>query len=179
MTCLAQQPPPVTGCVKVELHSACAPRLLEATVARTHTLLFLARWVARSSVGSRVAPSPSWSPLLGGRQPLRCRSGLSVRRSTSGRPPPWCPQGGLLPAGSCWTRLLSSMWGDWIVIVQGDIGSDPSSPRRVTREHPAAHAVSPRARSCTSLSSPFSPWSSTRLERGTLAGSTPAPYGAS
>ena len=27
----------------------------EATVARTHTLLFLARWVASSSVGSRVA----------------------------------------------------------------------------------------------------------------------------
>ena len=48
-------------------------------------------------------PSPSWSPLLGGRQPLRCQSGLSVGRSTSGRPPPWCPQGGLLPAGTCWT----------------------------------------------------------------------------
>ena len=48
-------------------------------------------------------PSPSWSPLLGGRQPLRCRSGLSVGRSTSGRPPPWCPQGGLLPAGTRWT----------------------------------------------------------------------------
>ena len=27
----------------------------EATVARTHTLLFLARWVARSTVGNRVA----------------------------------------------------------------------------------------------------------------------------
>ena len=48
----------------------------EATVARTHTLLFLARWVARSSVGSRVARRlPGHHTLVAGR-PLRCRSGL-------------------------------------------------------------------------------------------------------
>ena len=34
---------------------------------------------------------------------LRCWTGLSVGRRGSGRPPPWCPQGGLLPAGTCWT----------------------------------------------------------------------------
>ena len=32
--------------------------------------------------------------------PLRCRTGLSVGRRGSGRPKPWCPQGGLLPAGT-------------------------------------------------------------------------------
>ena len=53
-------------------------------------------WVACSSVGSRVARR------LPGR-PLRCWSGLSVGRRGSGRPPPWCPQGGLLPQGTCWT----------------------------------------------------------------------------
>ena len=31
-------------------------------------------------------------------------------RRGSGRPPPWCPQGGLLPAGTCWT-LLADWWG--------------------------------------------------------------------
>ena len=53
--CLTQQPPPVTGCVKVELHSVCAPRLLQG---RGHTYPHtapLAPWVARSSVGSLVA----------------------------------------------------------------------------------------------------------------------------
>ena len=31
--------------------------------------------------------------------------------------------------------FLSSMWGDWIMIAQRDVGSPPSSPWRVTREH--------------------------------------------
>ena len=31
--------------------------------------------------------------------------------------------------------FLSSTWGDWVMIAQRDIGSPPSSPRRVTREH--------------------------------------------
>ena len=53
--CLTQQPPPVRGCVKVELHSACVPPLLEGVATRTHALLLHTRWVARSSVGSRVA----------------------------------------------------------------------------------------------------------------------------
>ena len=109
--CLTQPPPPATGCVTVKFHSVCAPRLFEAAVARTHTLLFLARWVARSSVGSRVARRlPGRHPLVAAR-PLRCWPTLSVVRRGSGRPPHWWPQGGLLPAGTCWTRPLSSMRG--------------------------------------------------------------------
>ena len=48
----------------------------EATVARTHTLLFLACWVARSSVGSRVARRLPGRHTLVAARPLRCRSGL-------------------------------------------------------------------------------------------------------
>ena len=62
-------------------------------------------WVAGSPVAFLVA-TPWWPP-------DRCAG-----RSTSGRPPPWCPQGGLLPAGRCWTRLLSSMWGDRVMTAQ-------------------------------------------------------------
>ena len=64
-------------------HDRCRP---EVAVALHCHPLSSSHWVACSS------------PLLGGRQPLRCRSGLSVRRSSLERPPPWCPQGGLLPA---------------------------------------------------------------------------------
>ena len=49
--------------------------------------------VARSSVGSRVArrlPDRHSSVTA---SPLRCKTGLSVGRRGSGRPPPWCPQG--------------------------------------------------------------------------------------
>ena len=46
----------------------CATSLLEGVATRTHTLLFHARWVARSSVGSRVA-TPRWPP-------DRCAAGL-------------------------------------------------------------------------------------------------------
>ena len=70
-------------------------------------------------------PSSSWSPLFGGRQPLRCRSGLSVGRSTSGRPPPWCPQDGLLPAGTCWT-----LWQ-----IGGDCNATAVRPR-ASSHHP-------------------------------------------
>ena len=59
------------------------------------------------------------------------------------------------------------------------MGSPPSSPRRVTREHRGG----PRHVSFGSCSaiviSPFSSGSSTRLGRGTRAGSTPAAYSAS
>ena len=50
-------------------------------------------------------PSPSWSPLLGGRQTaaLPDWSFLAGRRG-SGRPPPWCPQVVFLPEGTCWTH---------------------------------------------------------------------------
>ena len=51
----------------------------EATVARTHTLLFLPRWVARSSVGSRVARRLPGRHSSVTASPLRCRSGLVLR----------------------------------------------------------------------------------------------------
>ena len=60
-------------------------------------------WVACSSSSSQVARRLPGSHSSVAASPLRCQSGLSVGRSTSGRPPPWCPQGGLLPAGTCWT----------------------------------------------------------------------------
>ena len=40
-----------------------------------------------------------------------------------------------LPASACWTRPWAEHGGDWILIAQRDMGSPPSSPRRVTREH--------------------------------------------
>ena len=60
----------------------------EYVATRTHTLLFLARWVARSSVGSRVARHLPGRHSLVAARPLRCRPGLSVGRRGSGRPPP-------------------------------------------------------------------------------------------
>ena len=77
----------------------------EVAVAKHRHPLSSSRWVACSSSGSQVARR------LPGRHSSvaasRCAAGLDFvfRRSTSGRPPPWCPQGGLLPAGSCWTLL--------------------------------------------------------------------------
>ena len=67
----------------------------KVTVTRTHILLFLARWVARSSVDSRIARGLPGRHSSVTASPLRCRTGLSVGRRGSGRPPPWCPQGGL------------------------------------------------------------------------------------
>ena len=56
------------------VHTAPVCHAFEAAVTRTHTLLFHARWVARSSVGSRVARR------LPGRHSLvaasRCAAGL-------------------------------------------------------------------------------------------------------
>ena len=83
-----------------------------------------------ASCGWSGRPSPSWSPLLGGRQPLRCQSGLAVGRRGSGRPPPWCRHGGLLPAGTCWT-----LW---------QIGGDCNAIARALA-----------AQVCSRLSSPF------------------------
>ena len=70
--CFTQQPPPVTGCVKVE------PRLFEAVDTRTHTLLSRALWVARSSMGSRVARRLPGRHSSVTARPLRWRPGLSV-----------------------------------------------------------------------------------------------------
>ena len=44
--CLTQQPPPVTGCVEVEVHSACAPRLLRGH-GRTYPHTALSRALGR------------------------------------------------------------------------------------------------------------------------------------
>ena len=107
----------------------CHP-FFECVATRTHTLLFLARWVARSSVGSRVARRLPGRHSSVTASPLRCRTGLSVGRRGSGRAAPWCPQGGLLPAGTCWTRLQSSKWGDRVMTAQQkDIGSGLGSHR--------------------------------------------------
>ena len=110
--CLTQQPPPVTGCVKVELHSVCAPRLLRG---RGHTYPHtapLAPWVARSSVGSRVARRLPGRHSLVAASPLRCRTGLSSGCRRTGRPPPGVLKVVFCPQAHAWTRLLSSMWRD-------------------------------------------------------------------
>ena len=102
--CLTQQPPPVTGCVLAELHSACVP---QSGHTYPHTALFSCLWVACSSSGSRVARR------LPGRHSLvaasRCAAGLDfLWAQYLGK----AATGGLMPAGSCWTRHSSSMWGD-------------------------------------------------------------------
>ena len=73
---LTQQPPPVPGCVEVRSYTAPVRRaFFEAKVARTHTLLFLSRWVAPAPplvAGSPVAflvATPWWPP-------DRCAAGL-------------------------------------------------------------------------------------------------------
>ena len=86
----------------------------EATVARTHTLLFLARWVAHSSVGSRVdrrlpgrhslvaarpLALPVWDFSCGAQRLGKAATLVSLKVV-------FCP------GGTCWTRLLSSVWGD-------------------------------------------------------------------
>ena len=60
-------------------------------------------WVACPSVGGQVARRLPGRHSSVTASPLRCRTGLSVGRRGMGRPPPWCPQGGLLPAGTRWT----------------------------------------------------------------------------
>ena len=64
----------------------------------------LSLWVACSSSGCQVARR------LPGRHssaasPLRCRACLSCGAQRLGKPPPWCPQGGLLPEGTCWALV--------------------------------------------------------------------------
>ena len=102
----------------------------EATVARTHTLLSLARWVAPSSVGSRVARRHP--------PPHRCTASLDFPCGAEAR------EGrhlGALKVVFCSqaqarTRPLSSMWGDRVMTAQQkDIDSgwgltEPQSRRR-------------------------------------------------
>ena len=102
--CLTQQPPPVTGCVKVELHSAFAPGLREVAAARSHTLLFLARWVTPLWVaGSPVAflvATRQWPP-------VRCAAVLDFLQGAvprEGRQ--MVSSGGLLPGGTALDTFL-------------------------------------------------------------------------
>ena len=58
----------VPGCVQVESHSACAPRLLRGR-GRTYPHTALSRTLGRPLLrGKPGRPSPSWSPLFCGRQ---------------------------------------------------------------------------------------------------------------
>ena len=70
----------------------------------THALLSFTLWVARSSVSSRVARRLPGRHSSVAASPLRCRTGLPVGRSTSGRPPPGGLKVVFLPAGTCWTH---------------------------------------------------------------------------
>ena len=134
----------------------------EATVARTHTLLSHARWVARSSVGSQVARRLPGRHSLVAARPLRCRSGLSVGRRGSGRPPPWCPQVVFCPQGvdtsleQCVGRLnhdrtTERHWqglGSHRATVPKGVPCGSSTPT-------PAHATSPRATAVRSSPVPF------------------------
>ena len=86
----------------------------EVAVARIHTLVSFAPWAARSSRESG-RPSSSRHHSQVAASALRCRTGLCHRWS-------FCP-----PAR-----------GGHVTEQHGDIGSNPSSPRRVTREHRAS-----------------------------------------
>ena len=62
------------------------------------------------SVGGQVARRLPGRHSSVAASPLRCRTGLSVWRRASGRPPPWCPQGGLLPSRHM-LDTLADWWG--------------------------------------------------------------------
>ena len=92
-------PQPVTSwsCATIAWTSAVFGRTLSVS----HHLPSLGRL---PPCGWSGRPSSSWSrhsPVTA--SPLRCRTGLSAGCRGSGRPTPWSPQGGLLPAGTCWT----------------------------------------------------------------------------
>ena len=68
--------------------------------ARTHTLLFHAHWVARSSVCSRVARRLPGRGSSVAARPLRCRSGLFGWGAGAREGRHLVSSGGLLPAGT-------------------------------------------------------------------------------
>ena len=89
-----------TPCDNVH-HDRCRPEL---PLRDTFGLSSVPGSPAPLRVGSNVV---SLAPLVGG-SPVNAASAkldFLVGRVTSGRPPPWCPQGGLLPAGTRWTLL--------------------------------------------------------------------------
>ena len=163
LTCHAQQPPPVTGCEKVWSHTAPVRRaFFEATVAGTNT---------RCSSCTVGRPSPCWSPLFGGRLFLwgaEAREGRHLVSSGSR----FCPQARKdTSLEQCVGRLNHDRTTVRAV--------PPSSPQSVTREHRGSPRHVSWGSCCAIIISPFSSESSTRLGRGTLAGSSPAPCGAS
>ena len=83
-------------------HDRCRP---EVAVAQHLHSLSSCLWVACSSSGSQVARRLPGRHSSVTASPLRCRTGLLAGRRGSGRPPPWCPEGGLLPVGTCWTLV--------------------------------------------------------------------------
>ena len=108
--CLTQQPPPVTGCVKVESHSACAPRLLQGR-GLTYPHAALSRTLGRLPfAGGQLARHLPGRHSSVAARPLRCRTGL-LRRRGSGRRH-LVSSGGLFARKHKRTRPLSSMWGD-------------------------------------------------------------------
>ena len=114
-------------------------------------------------------------------RPLRCGNGLLVGRSTSERPPP-----GVLR----WSFARKHRLGHVSEQCVGRLSHDRTTVRRWQRLGSHRKYVprsqhtcgSPRHISlgsrCAIILSPFHSWSSTRLGRRTLAGSTPVPYGA-
>ena len=106
-----------------------------AAVARTNTLLLYALWVARLN-GWPVRPSPSWSPLFGGRQTavLPVWTFCPAQRAREGR----ClvSLGGLFARRREWTRPMGSMWGDWILSHRETLAVPLSSLRSYSGTRP-------------------------------------------
>ena len=139
-----------------------------ATVARTHTLLSHARWVARSSVGSRVARRLPGRHSLVAARPLHCRPGLSVGRRGSGRPPPGVFR---------WSFARRHMLDTSLEQRVGRLSHDRTTVRHWQSPIFTLEGYSGTPRQPTPR---LSSGSSTRLVgRETRAGSTPAPYSAS
>ena len=114
-SCLTQQSQPVTGCVKVEIRSACAPPLLRGRGRMYPHTAPLAPWDARSSVCSRVARRLRGRHSSVAASPLRCRTvflwGAVPREGRH-----LVSSGGLVARRHMPDTSLSSMWGDWILI---------------------------------------------------------------
>ena len=111
-------------------------------------------------MGSRVARRLPGRHSSVAASPLRCRTGLALGES-SGRPPP-----GVFRWSVARRHMLDTSLEQYV--------------RKTSHDRTAAaHVTSHGARCCASFLDPFSSRSPTRLGRGTLAGSTPASYGAS
>ena len=98
--CLTQQPSPVPGCVTVQFHSACAPRLLRGH-GRTYPHTVLSRTLCRLLLrGWPGRPSPSWTPFFGGRQSAALPDWSCFGAQRLGKAATWCSQVVFLPAST-------------------------------------------------------------------------------